>query len=58
MERKLLGAQVEDALMEYILKTGLVPVYGGRTWCDEIGLPVSATGGVVPCGATAVWEQA
>ena len=25
--------------------------------CDEIGLPVSATGGVVPCGATAIWEE-
>ena len=24
---------------------------------DEIGLPVSATGGVVPCGATAIWEK-
>ena len=49
---------LSPAVMEYILKIGLVPVYGGRTWCDEIGLPVSATGGVVPCGATAVWEQA
>ena len=49
---------LSPAVMEYILKTGLVPMYGGRTWCDEIGLPVSATGGVVPCGATAVWEQA
>ena len=49
---------LSPAVMEYILKTGLLPVYGGRTWCDEIGLPVSATGGVVPCGATAVWEQA
>ena len=49
---------LSPAVMEYILKTGLVPVHGGRTWCDEIGLPVSATGGVVPCGATAVWEEA
>ena len=29
--------------------------FGGRTECDEIGLPVTATGGVVPCGATAWW---
>ncbi len=48
---------LSPAVMEYILKTGLVPAHGGRTWCDEIGLPVSATGGVVPCGATAVWEE-
>ena len=25
---------------------------------DEIGLLVSATGGVVPCGATAIWQEA
>ena len=37
--------------MEYMLKTTLVPRFGGKTSCDEIGLPVSATGGVVPCGA-------
>ena len=49
---------LSPAVMEYILKTTLGPVYGGVTHCDEIGLPVSATGGVVPCGATAIWEEA
>ena len=49
---------LSPAVMEYILKTTLGPVYGGATHCDEIGLPVSATGGVVPCGATAIWEEA
>ena len=43
--------------MEYVLKTTLCPKAGGHTSCDEIGLPVTATGGVVPCGATAVWEE-
>ena len=43
--------------MEYMLKTTLVPRFGGKTSCDEIGLPVSATGGVVPCGATAIWKN-
>ena len=47
---------LSPAVMEYMLKTGLCPTHGGRTWCDEIGLPVTATGGVVPCGATAVWQ--
>ena len=46
---------LSPAVMEYILKTLLCPVYGGETSCDEIGLPVSSTGGVVPCGATALW---
>ena len=48
---------LSPAVMEYILKTTLSPVAGGTTWCDEIGLPVSATGGTVPCGATAMWES-
>ena len=43
---------LSPAVMEYMLKTTLVPRFGGKTSCDEIGLPVSATGGVVPCGAT------
>ena len=49
---------LSPAVMEYILKTTLCPKHGGVTSCDEIGLPVSATGGVVPCGATAIWEEA
>ena len=48
---------LSPAVMEYIVKTTLCPVKGGHTHCDEIGLPVSATGGVVPCGATAIWEK-
>ena len=46
---------LSPAVMEYILKTLLCPEKGGTTACDEIGLPVSSTGGVVPCGATAFW---
>ena len=48
---------LSPAVMEYMRKTTLVPRFGGETSCDEIGLPVSATGGVVPCGATAIWEE-
>ncbi len=46
---------LSPSVMEYMVRTRLCPVYGGHTACDEIGLPVSATGGVVPCGATAFW---
>ena len=48
---------LSPAVMEYIMKTTIVPRFGGATSCDEIGLPVSATGGVVPCGATAIWQE-
>ena len=34
---------LSPAVMEYMLKTTLVPRFGGETSCDEIGLPVSAT---------------
>ncbi len=48
---------LSPAVMEYILKTTVQPGRGGKTSCDEIGLPVTTTGGVVPCGATAFWEE-
>ena len=48
---------LSPAVMEYILKTTVQPAHGGKTSCDEIGLPVTSTGGVVPCGATALWEE-
>ena len=51
-------AGLSPAVMEYILRPTLTPRWGGRTSCDEIGLPVTATGGVVPCGSTAIWESA
>ncbi len=46
---------LSPSVMEYILKTRVASRWGGRTECDEIGLPVTATGGTVPCGATAWW---
>lgn len=48
---------LSPSVMEYILKTQLTKRFGGATSCDEIGLPVAATGGVVPCGATAFWKE-
>lgn len=29
----------------------------GRVQSDEVGLPVTATGGVLPCGATSLWTN-
>ena len=43
--------------MEYLLHERIGKARGGCTACDEIGLPVTATGGVVPCGATAWWLE-
>jgi 23S rRNA (cytosine1962-C5)-methyltransferase len=34
----------------------LVKKYGGQVLADEIGLPVSENGLVLPCGASGRWE--
>lgn len=31
--------------------------FGGHTQCDELGLPVTASGLVLPCGAAGRWEK-
>lgn len=46
---------LSPSVMEYMLKVRLTKKHGGHTACDEIGLPVTSTGGTVPCGATAWW---
>ena len=43
------------AAMGYMLQLLLPPRFGGAVHSGEIGLPVRATGGVLPCGATALW---
>ena len=42
-------------VMEYILKATTGTRYGGYTTSSEIGLPVTTTGGMLPCGSTALW---
>lgn len=49
---------LSPSVMAYMLAARIQKTHGGRTECDEIGLPVTATGGVVPCGATAWWLAA
>lgn len=48
---------LSPAVMQYILAT-LMQGRGVSTAADEIGLPVTANGLVVPCGATAMWLSA
>lgn len=45
------------ASVAYLLGVSLVGRLGGRVSADEIGLPVAATGFVLPCGGTAIWER-
>ncbi len=44
-------------VMGYMLEQLLPPKFGGQVVSDEIGLPVTSGGGVLPCGATAFWTD-
>ena len=46
---------LSPSVMKYILDETVTKKRGGYAVADEIGLPVTQTGGVLPCGATAVW---
>ena len=50
-------AGLSPSVMQYMLGSLIVPMHGGRTSADEIGLPVTASGLVLPCGATAIWTD-
>ena len=43
------------SVMKYILDEVITKKRGGTVTADEIGLPVTASGGILPCGTTAVW---
>lgn len=45
------------SVMQYILADLVQPKFGGVVTADEIGLPVERSGGILPCGATAVWMR-
>ena len=43
------------SVLTYILETVVSRKFGGRTVSDEIGLPVTESGLVLPCGAAGRW---
>ncbi len=47
---------LQPAVLAYMIETIMKP-YGGRTDAQEIGLPVSASGLILPCGASGRWEK-
>lgn len=48
---------LSPAVMAYLLGVLLQKKYGGAVSAGEIGLPVTESGLVLPCGSTAVWEE-
>ena len=45
------------SVLGYILDTLVSKQYGGKTRCDELGLPVTNTGLALPCGSTGRWTR-
>lgn len=45
------------SVLTYMMSTVLCKKYGGSVTADEIGLPVTSTGLVLPCGASGRWEK-
>ncbi len=48
---------LSPSVMQYVLGTLLPKNIGGTLSADEIGLPVTNSGLVLPCGATALWHK-
>ena len=46
---------LSPAVMEYFLNIMLKNRFGGEVLSDEIGLKVSDTGLILPCGSTSIW---
>ena len=44
------------AVLTYMISTAICPKHGGSVKSDEIGIPVTGSGLVLPCGASGRWE--
>lgn len=48
---------LQPAVLSYMLETQVKAKFGGSVNSDEIGLPVSSNGLILPCGASGRWEK-
>lgn len=48
---------LQPAVLTYMISSAVQKKFGGRVESDEIGLPVSGNGLVLPCGASGRWES-
>ena len=48
---------LQPAVLSYMLNTEIVSKFGGSVDAQEIGLPVSCNGLVLPCGASGRWSM-
>ncbi|MBQ8591937.1 MAG: class I SAM-dependent methyltransferase [Lachnospiraceae bacterium] len=48
---------LQPAVLSYMMNTAIVNKFGGNVRAEEIGLPVSGNGLVLPCGASGRWQR-
>ena len=48
---------LSPSVMEYILGSLVPKKFGGKLFSSEIGLPVTQSGMILPCGASAMWTK-
>lgn len=48
---------LQPAVLTYMLNMAIAGKHGGKVEADEIGLPVTDTGLVLPCGASGRWTR-
>ncbi len=48
---------LSSSVMKYILDDVITKEKGGKVEADEIGLPVTSNGQVLPCGSSAIWTN-
>ncbi|MDE7425015.1 MAG: class I SAM-dependent methyltransferase [Lachnospiraceae bacterium] len=48
---------LQPAVLSYMMGSTIVPKFGGEVQAEEIGLPVTNSGLVLPCGASGRWQN-
>lgn len=48
---------LQPAVLSYMINTVITKRFGGHVESDEIGLPVTESGLILPCGASGRWEK-
>ncbi len=48
---------LQPAVLSYMMNTVFTKKFGGRVESDEIGLPVTESGLILPCGASGRWTR-
>ena len=48
---------LQPAVLNYMISTAIIPKFGGKVEAEEIGLPVTESGLVLPCGASGRWSK-